>query len=101
MRLGSEGEARARVFLAIFAANLALILVSLSRSERFARIMVKPNRIYWLIAALTCIALGIAVYWPSAAAIFQFAQPSLAAVLAVIVAAVSLVLASGVLLRNR
>ena len=101
LRLGPEGEARALAFLVIVAANLALIFVSRSRSESFARIIVKPNRVYWWIAALTGIALGTAIYLPSAAAIFQFAQPSLAAVLVVIVASVSLVLASGVLLRNR
>jgi hypothetical protein len=78
-----------------------LIFVSRSRSESFARIIVKPNRVYWWIAALTCVALGIAMYVPSAAAIFRFAQPSLAAVLTVIVASVSLVLASGMLLRNK
>jgi Ca2+-transporting ATPase len=101
LRLGSEGEARALAFLAIVAANLALIFVSRSRSESFARIVVKPNRIFWWIAALACVALGIAMYIPSAAAIFQFAQPSLAAVLGVVVASVSLVLASGGLLRNK
>jgi len=101
LRAGSEGEARALAFLAIVAANLALIFVSRSRSESFARIIVKPNRVYWWIAALTCVALGIAMYVPSAAAIFRFAQPSLAAVLTVIVASVSLVLASGMLLRNK
>jgi Ca2+-transporting ATPase len=101
LRLASEGEARALAFLAIIVANLALIFVSRSRSESFARIIVKPNRVYWWIAALTCIALGIAMYVPSAAAIFRFAQPPLTGVLAVIVASVSVVLASGVLLRNR
>lgn len=101
LRLGSQGEARALAFLAIIAANLTLIFVSRSRSESFARIVVKPNRVYWWIAALTCVALSIAMYVPSAAAIFQFAQPSLAAVLAVILASVSLVLASGMLLRNK
>jgi Ca2+-transporting ATPase len=101
LRLGSEGEARALAFLVIVAANLALIFVSRSRSESLTRIIVKPNRVYWWIAALTGIALGTAIYWPSAAAIFQFSQPSLTAVLVVIVASVSLVLASGVLLRNR
>lgn len=101
LRLGSEGEARALAFLTIVAANLALIFVSRSRSESFARVVVKPNRVYWWIAALTCVALGVAMYVPSVAAIFQFAQPSVAAVLAVIVASVSLVLTSGMLLRNR
>jgi P-type Ca2+ transporter type 2C len=101
LRLDSQGEARALAFLAIVAANLALIFVSRSRSESFAQIIVKPNRVYWWIAALAGVALGVAIYVPGVASIFQFAQPSFAAVLAVISASVSLVLASGMLLRSR
>ena len=102
LRLGSEGEARALAFMVIVDRQPGVDLRQpLPQRELSRGSSSSPTAVYWWIAALTGIALGTAIYLPSAAAIFQFAQPSLAAVLVVIVASVSLVLASGVLLRNR
>jgi P-type Ca2+ transporter type 2C len=101
LRLAPEQVARALAFLCIIVANLALIFVSRSRSESLARIFVKPNRVFWWIAASTCVALAIVVCVPSAAELFQFAQPSWSAALAVSVATISLVLGSGLVLRNK
>jgi len=97
----AEDEARALAFVAIIACNLTLIFVSRSRSESLARIFVKPNRIFWWIVASACIAVAVAVAVPVAAEVFSFAQPPWSAVLAVIVAAMASVLASGWMLRNR
>lgn len=101
LRIGSEDEARALAFLAIVCSNLALIFVSRSRSESLAKVFVKPNRVYWWIVGAAGAALAITIGVPGAADVFQFAQPAWTAVFAVIVVAVSSVLASGWLLRNR
>jgi len=101
LRIGSEDEARALAFLAIVCSNLTLIFVSRSHSESLAKVFVKPNRVYWWIVGAAGAALAITIGVPGAADVFQFVQPAWTAVFAVIVVAVSSVLASGWLLRNR
>lgn len=101
LRVTGEDEARALTFVTIVVSNLALIFVSRSRSESLATIFVKPNRIYWWIAATASAALAITIGVPGAAAAFQFASPSWTATLAAATAAVSLVLGGGWILRNR
>lgn len=101
LRTAAEDQARALAFLAIVAANLALIFVSRSRSESLAKIFVKPNRVYWWIVGAAGMAMAITIGVPSAAEVFQFAQPAWAAVFAVITMAVASVLASGWMLRDR
>jgi Ca2+-transporting ATPase len=68
------------------------------------------NIVRWVALSAVLLCAAIAVIYAAArsdwlggvlAGITQFAQPSLAAVLAVVVASVSLVLTSGVLLRNK
>ncbi|HKQ12672.1 MAG TPA: cation-translocating P-type ATPase [Steroidobacteraceae bacterium] len=95
----SEGESRALAFVAIVAANLALIFVSRSRSEALTTIFVKPNRIYWSIVGLASVALIIAIGVPGTAAAFRFDPPPVSAILMTIAAAVSLVVTFGWLLR--
>jgi Ca2+-transporting ATPase len=101
LRLATEDEARALAFISIIAANLTLIFVSRSRSERLSRLLVKPNPIYWWIVLGTSAALAATVCVPAVAEVFRFAPPALGAATAVVAMAVSLVLAGGLLLRMR
>jgi Ca2+-transporting ATPase len=101
LQLGSAAEARTLAFLTLVAANLALIFVSRSRSESLARLLAKPNRVYWWIVALASSTLALAIGVPGFAEVFRFAAPSLPAIAAVASVAVSSVLAFGWLLRNR
>jgi P-type Ca2+ transporter type 2C len=97
---GAE-QARALTFVAIIVSNLALIFVSRSRTESFARIFAKPNRVFWWIVGIASAALLITIGIPGAAEVFQFERPSWSALLSVAAAAASTVLAAGWLLRNR
>jgi Ca2+-transporting ATPase len=101
LQLGTADEARTLAFLTLVAANLALIFVSRSRSESLARILVKPNRVYWWIVALASTTLALAIGVPGLAEVFRFAAPSWPAIPAAAIVAVSSVLAFGWLLRNR
>jgi len=96
----NEGAARALAFLAITVANLMLIFVSRSRSEKLTAIFARPNRIFWWIAALTSLALVVTICIPTVAAVFKFVRPSLAATSAVVALAAGAVLASGLLTRG-
>ncbi|MET0660841.1 MAG: cation-translocating P-type ATPase, partial [Steroidobacteraceae bacterium] len=100
LRTMSEHEARALAFVAIVVSNLALIFISRSRSESFATVFIKPNRVYWLIVALAMAALFIAIGVPLAADAFRFATPPLGALSIAIMATVSLLLACGLVLRR-
>jgi Ca2+-transporting ATPase len=101
LQLRSAEEARTLAFLTLIVANLALIFVSRSRSESLARILVKPNRVYWWIVALASSTLLLAIVVPALAAVFRFATPPWAAIPAVVLLAVGSVLGCGWLLRNR
>ena len=101
LQLRSADEARTLAFLTLVAANLALIFVSRSRSESLARILVKPNRVYWWIVALAVGVLALAIGIPGFAEVFRFATPPWAAIPAVALLAVGSVLGFGWLLRNR
>lgn len=100
LRVADEDEARALTFVTIVVSNLALIFVSRSRSESLATVFVKTNWIYWLITAAASIALAIAIGVPHAASAFKFASPPWNVTLAATLAAVSLVLGGGWLLRR-
>jgi Ca2+-transporting ATPase len=97
----SADEARTLTFLTLVAGNLALIFVSRSRSESLARILTKPNRVFWWIVALASGVLALAICVPGLAEVFRFAAPPWPAVAAVAALAVSSVLGFGWLLRNR
>lgn len=101
LRITDENEARALTFVTLVVSNLALIFVSRSRSESLATIFVKPNRIFWWIAAIASAALGITIGVPEVADAFQFSSPPWSATLIAAAAAAMLVLAGGWLLRNR
>jgi Ca2+-transporting ATPase len=101
LQLNSADEARTLAFLTLIAANLALIFVSRSRSESLARILAKPNRVYWWIVAFASSALALAIVVPGIAEVFRFAAPPLAAMAGSVILAIGSVLGCGWLLRNR
>jgi Ca2+-transporting ATPase len=97
----TESEARALAFLAIVIANLTMIFVSRSRSDSYATLFARSNRIFWWIAASTTLALGATMYVPVMASVFRFSAPSPTAALAVVTVAILLPLLSGLLQRQR
>jgi P-type Ca2+ transporter type 2C len=101
LQVRSADEARTLTFLTLVAGNLALIFVSRSRSESLARLLTKPNRVYWWIVALASGVLALAIGLPGLAEVFRFAAPPWPAIALVTVLAVSSVLGFGWLLRNR
>jgi Ca2+-transporting ATPase len=101
LQLRPVDEARTLAFLTLVAANLALIFVSRSRSESLARILIKPNRVYWWIVALASLMLALAIGHPGLAEVFRFAAPPWPAIFAVAGLAIGSVLGFGWLLRNR
>ena len=88
-------------FMSLVSANLALIFVSRSRSQTFAAVIARPNRIYWWIVIAAGVALIIAVYVPSVASLFQFAAADVPSMGIVAVGSSGLVLLSGLVLRHR
>jgi Ca2+-transporting ATPase len=101
LQLRPADEARTLGFLTLVAANLALILVSRSRSESLVRILTKPNRVYWWIVVLASGVLALAIGLTGLAGVFRFAAPPWPAIATVVVLAVSSVLGFGWLLRTR
>jgi Ca2+-transporting ATPase len=99
LALTSAEQARALAFVGLVVANLALIFVSRSRSENFATLYARSNKVFWWIVAAASTALAIAVFLAPVALLFKFAPPSAAAVSAVIAAAISIVLLAGRFLR--
>jgi Ca2+-transporting ATPase len=95
-----EPQARALAFLSLVIANLALIFVSRSRTESFATLVRRPNRVFWWIATLTVATVAAAVFVPAIAALFQFAPPPLGASLTVAALAIGSVLTAGMLRRR-
>jgi len=96
-----ENAARALAFLGVVIANLALIFVSRSRSETLATIYARPNSVFWWIAGLASCALAIVIYVPAVASLFKFAPPPWTTVGPTALAAISVVLIAGSLLRRR
>ena len=72
----SIGESRALGFGALLAANLAMVLVSRSTSTSLLRSLRTPNPLAWGVLAFGGILLGLAVYLPPLAQVFQFLAPS-------------------------
>jgi Ca2+-transporting ATPase len=68
------GEARAFGFTVLVLGDCALIFASRSLRYTIAGAIRAPNRLVWLMSALACAALGLALYLPMLAEMFQFAQ---------------------------
>lgn len=95
-----EPEARALSFIALVGANLALIFVSRSRSQSFAAVIARPNRIYWWITGATLAALCIVVYVPSVAALFRFSAPAIPLAIVMVLFGVVIVIGCGLAQRT-
>ena len=68
----TEGQARAFAFVTLVSSNLALILSNRSRVRSLWATLRVPNRTLWIVIGVTLVLLGVAVYWPAAAALFVF-----------------------------
>ncbi|HEY5808944.1 MAG TPA: cation-translocating P-type ATPase, partial [Povalibacter sp.] len=93
--------ARALAFIALVSANLTLIFVTRSRSETFASVLARQNRVFWWIVALAATALALIMSNTSIASLFRFTTPPFALMMMVSLAAMSVVLVSGLALRSR
>jgi Ca2+-transporting ATPase len=69
----SAETTRAAAFAAIVFANLALILVTRSRSRTALALLRRPNPAFWWICGGALAALGATLYAPPLAALFGFA----------------------------
>jgi Ca2+-transporting ATPase len=100
----SEGQARALGFIVLVVNNLGLILVSRSRSDSIASVLLRPNRAFWLITGLAVAALITVTNVPSVAEAFRFEAPPAAAAFAAALTGMAAVAITGVLrtlLRSR
>jgi Ca2+-transporting ATPase len=93
----SEGQARALGFIVLVVNNLGLILVSRSRSDSIASVLLRPNRAFWLIAVLAVVALIVVTNVPSVAEAFRFEAPAATASLAAALSGMAAVAITGVL----
>lgn len=94
-----DPSARALAFVSLVFANVALIFVSRSRSGDVRTIARRHNNLFWVMAAVACVALALVVYMPGAAAVFRFTPPEWEWIVTVAIATVVLVLAAGRWLR--
>jgi Ca2+-transporting ATPase len=93
----SEGQARALGFIVLVVNNLGLILVSRSRSDSIASVLLRPNRAFWLIAVLAVVALIVVTNVPSVAEAFRFEAPAATASLAAALSGMAAVAITGIL----
>jgi Ca2+-transporting ATPase len=96
----SEEAARTFAFIALVAANLALIFVSRSGSASLRTLLGRSNAVFWWIAAGAAAALMLAIYVAPAAAIFQFAAPPASLTALAVGGAMAAVLIAGSALRS-
>ncbi len=94
-----DPNARALAFVSLVFANVALIFVSRSRSGNVRTIARRHNNVFWVMAAIACLALALVIYVPAIAAVFRFTPPEWEVVTAVAIATVVLVLVTGRWLR--
>jgi len=93
----SEGQARALGFIVLVVNNLGLILVSRSRSDSLASVLLRPNRAFWVISVLAIAALVIVSSVPSVAGAFRFEAPPATAAFAAALTGMAAVAITGVL----
>ena len=93
----SDGQARALGFIVLIVNNLALILVSRSRSDSLASVLLRPNRAFWVISVLAVAALVVVSSVPSVAEAFRFEAPPIAAAIAAAFTGMAAVAITGVL----
>jgi Ca2+-transporting ATPase len=93
----SERQARALGFVVLVVSNLMLILVSRSRSDSLARILLRPNQAFWWITALAVAALIGVLEVPAVADAFRFEAPPPAATIAAALLGTAVVAVTGLL----
>lgn len=94
-----DSNARALAFISLVVANVALIFVSRSGSGNLRTIARRHNNLFWIMAAVACVALAVVIYIPAIASVFRFTPPDWEMVAAVAIATVLLVLVTGRWLR--
>ena len=93
----SDGQARALGFIVLVVNNLALILVSRSRSDPLTSVLLRPNRAFTVISALAVAALVVVCSLPSVASAFRFEAPTLSAAIAAAATGLGIVAITGML----
>lgn len=94
-----DANARTLAFVSLVFANVALIFVSRSHSGNVRSIARRHNNLFWIMAAIACVALALVVYIPAIAAVFRFTPPDWELIVTVAIATVVLVLMTGRWLR--
>jgi Ca2+-transporting ATPase len=97
LSLFSDGQARALAFTVLVVNNLALILVSRSRSDSLASVLMRPNRAFWVISVLAIAALAIASELAAVADAFRFEPPPVVASIAAGLIGMAAVAITGIL----
>lgn len=95
-----DTEARALAFIALVSSNLTLIFVSRSRSQTFAAVAARPNRIFWWIVAAAAVALVVVVSSPTIAPLFRFTTPPPVLTVVIAMLAMLAVLTAGLIQRR-
>jgi Ca2+-transporting ATPase len=93
----SDGQARALGFIVLVVNNLALLLISRSRSDTLTSILLRPNRAFWVISVLAITALFIVSSVPSVAGVFRFEAPPIMAAIAATLTGMAAVAITGIL----
>ena len=92
----------ALAFIALVTVNLLTILATRSHTESAAVVLMRPNRVFWIIVLVAGAALALAAAWPAAATLFKFESPLAYDVLWAVVAAFAAVAwIEGVKMRRR
>ena len=73
----SNEVARGMAFVTLVLGNLGLVLTNRSLTESAARVLMRPNRVLFVVAAVTVTALGLAEFVPWARGLFGFAPLTL------------------------
>jgi hypothetical protein len=77
--------------------NLALILVSRSQTGSLTSVLLRPNRVFWVISVLAIAALILVCSLPSVAAAFRFEAPPATAAIAAAATGLGIVAITSVL----
>jgi len=96
-----EEAARALSFVTMIAADVALIFVNRAPDSSFAKLLARPNKVFWVIACGSAVVVASVLYIPALAEAFRFAAPPLFMMLIVLSGAVLAVIGTGVLARHK
>lgn len=80
----AEDESRTLAFIALTAGNFALVRINGARGAALPRLFEAGHRAFWIVVVVASAIVATCVLWPTAATLFGFAPPGLAATLAAI-----------------